>query len=49
VSHDPGVALEALLANPLVPSWGVAQRLLPRLLDANREHLPDWDALRQLR
>ena len=44
VSHDRDTALEALLANPLVPSWGVAERMLPRLLDANRDHLPGWDA-----
>ncbi len=44
VTHDRRVALEALLANPLVPSWGVAERMLPRLLDANRDYLPGWDA-----
>jgi 6-phospho-beta-glucosidase len=42
VNRDPQVALEALLANPLVASWGIAQRLLPRLLEANRDHLPGW-------
>jgi 6-phospho-beta-glucosidase len=42
VSRDHTVALEALLANPLIPSWGVAERMLPRLLDANREHLSGW-------
>jgi 6-phospho-beta-glucosidase len=42
-SYDFDVALEALLANPLVPSWGVAERMLPRLLDANRAHLPGWN------
>jgi 6-phospho-beta-glucosidase len=45
VSFDRGVAVEALLTNPLVPSWGVAERMLPRLLDANRDHLPGWAAL----
>jgi 6-phospho-beta-glucosidase len=49
VSHDRGTAVEALLANPLVPSWGVAERLLPRLLDANRDHLPGWHTPRPLR
>ncbi|MGH9289597.1 MAG: 6-phospho-beta-glucosidase [Acidimicrobiales bacterium] len=33
-------ALKALLANPLVPSYGVAEPLLAALLDANRCHLP---------
>jgi 6-phospho-beta-glucosidase len=33
-------ALEALLANPLVPSYGVAAPLLDALLDANRAFLP---------
>lgn len=49
VTFDAGVALEALLANPLIPSWGVAERLLPRLLDANRDHLPGWAGVRALR
>jgi 6-phospho-beta-glucosidase len=49
ITYDPDIALEALLANPLVPSWGIAERMLPRLLDANRDHLPGWSALRQLR
>jgi 6-phospho-beta-glucosidase len=34
------VALKALVANPLVPSYGVAVRLLDAILDANRAHLP---------
>ena len=33
-------AVKALLANPLVPSYGVAEPLLAALLDANRRHLP---------
>jgi 6-phospho-beta-glucosidase len=49
VSHDRGTALEALLANPLIPSWGIAHRMLPRLLDANRAHLPGWDTARESR
>jgi 6-phospho-beta-glucosidase len=49
ITYDPSIALEALLANPLVPTWGVAERMLPRLLDANRDHLPGWSALRQVR
>jgi len=42
VSRSETLALEALLANPLVPSWGVASRLLPALLAANAAHLPGW-------
>ena len=34
------VALEALLANPLVPSYGVAAPLLDALLEADKHHLP---------
>ena len=34
------VALRALLANPLVAQWDVAQPLLEALLKANRAHLP---------
>jgi 6-phospho-beta-glucosidase len=33
-------ALKALLANPLVPSFGVAAPLLDAILEANRRHLP---------
>jgi 6-phospho-beta-glucosidase len=49
ISNDRGIAMEALLANPLIPSWGVAERMLPRLLDANRDHLPAWNAVRARR
>lgn len=38
------VALRALLANPLVPSYGVAASLLDELLNANRVHLPRFFA-----
>ena len=34
------MALKALMANPLVGDYGVAQPLLDALLEANREHLP---------
>ena len=33
-------ALTALAANPLVPSFGVATRLLDAILEANRAELP---------
>jgi 6-phospho-beta-glucosidase len=37
---DRGVALKALLANPLVARWSIAEPLLGALLEANRAHLP---------
>jgi 6-phospho-beta-glucosidase len=37
---DRRIALQALLANPLVGRWEVAEPLLTALLDANRAHLP---------
>ncbi len=37
---DRGVALKALLANPLVPDYPTASALLDAILSANREHLP---------
>jgi len=37
---DRGLALKALMANPLVRDYDVAQPLLDALLDANRGHLP---------
>ena len=40
MSGSRGVALKALMANPLVPSYGVAVPLLDALLDADRAHLP---------
>src|SRR5262245_4031504 len=39
-SGDRGVALKALLANPLVARWSIASPLLDALLEANRTHLP---------
>ena len=40
ISGSRTVALKALLANPLVPSYGVAVPLLDALLEANRDLLP---------
>ena len=37
---DRGVALEALMANPLVARYSIAEPLLAALLEANRKHLP---------
>ena len=40
VSGDRQTALAALLANPLVRDYEVAEPLLDALLEANREYLP---------
>jgi 6-phospho-beta-glucosidase len=42
ITGDRQVALRALLANPLVARWSMAAPLLDALLDANREHLPQF-------
>jgi 6-phospho-beta-glucosidase len=42
VTGDKGAALQALLANPLVPSVGVAKALLDDLLEAHADHLPQF-------
>ena len=42
VNGDRKAALAALVANPLVPSVGVAIPLLEELLAANREYLPQF-------
>lgn len=39
-SGDRGIALKALLANPLIRNWEVARPLLDELLAANTAHLP---------
>jgi 6-phospho-beta-glucosidase len=39
-SGDRGIALRALMANPLVARWSIAEPLLEALLDANRDRLP---------
>jgi 6-phospho-beta-glucosidase len=39
-SGDRRTALRALMANPLVGEWAIAEPLLAALLDANRKHLP---------
>jgi 6-phospho-beta-glucosidase len=40
ITGDRGLALQALMANPLVRTYDVARPLLDALLDAHREHLP---------
>ena len=40
VGGDRGIALKALMANPLVREYEVAKRLLEALLVANRDDLP---------
>ena len=44
LSGDRRVAVDALAANPLVPSLDVAEALLDALLNAHREHLPAFFA-----
>ncbi len=44
VSGDRGIALKALMANPLTSEYRVAKPLLEALLEANREHLPRFFA-----
>lgn len=39
-SGDRRTALRALIANPLVGEWAIAEPLLAALLEANRRHLP---------
>ena len=42
VTGDRGAALQALLANPLVPSFGVAGAVLDDLLEAHADYLPQF-------
>ncbi|MEU1412601.1 6-phospho-beta-glucosidase [Streptomyces sp. NPDC005731] len=44
LTGDPTVARRALMANPLVREWGVANALLDALMEANRRHLPRFFA-----
>jgi 6-phospho-beta-glucosidase len=44
VTGDRGVALQALMANPLVRSYDIATPLLDALLEAHRAHLPQFFA-----
>jgi 6-phospho-beta-glucosidase len=43
-SGSRATALKALMANPLVPSYGTAEPLLAALLEANRAFLPRFSA-----
>ncbi|HEX8024667.1 MAG TPA: hypothetical protein VF484_00535, partial [Candidatus Limnocylindrales bacterium] len=43
-SGDQRIALLALLTNPLVGKWVMAEELLGALLEANRDHLPRFFA-----
>lgn len=40
VSGDRGIALRALMANPLIARYSIAEPLLAALLEANRDKLP---------
>lgn len=42
VTGDRGLALQALAANPLIPSIHQARQVLDALLEAHREHLPQF-------
>lgn len=42
VEGSKKVALQALVAHPLVPSFTVAKDLLDRILEANADHLPQF-------
>jgi 6-phospho-beta-glucosidase len=42
VSGDRDTAVRALMANPLVRSFDTARPLLDALLEAHREHLPQF-------
>ncbi len=44
ISGDRRTAIRAMVANPLVRQWPVAEPLLAELLDANRAHLPRFFA-----
>jgi len=47
VRGDRGAAAQALLANPLVPSFRVAAALVDDLLEAHAEHLPQFARTRR--
>ncbi|GLX71418.1 6-phospho-beta-glucosidase [Paenibacillus glycanilyticus] len=42
VTGDRGVALQAMVHHPLVPSVSVAQTLLGEMLEANKKYLPNF-------
>ncbi len=44
VTGDYATALQAFTLNPLVPSGDIAQTVLDELLDAHKEHLPQFFA-----
>jgi 6-phospho-beta-glucosidase len=44
ISGDRGTAVRALMANPLVGQWQIAEPLLDALLEANRSQLPRFFA-----
>jgi 6-phospho-beta-glucosidase len=46
LSGDRGTALKAMLANPLIGRWEIAEPLLDALLEAHRAHLPRFFAAR---
>ncbi|WP_195571707.1 6-phospho-beta-glucosidase [Paenibacillus sp. 1001270B_150601_E10] len=42
VTGDRGIALQAMVHHPLVPSVGVAEKLLDEMLEANKAYLPQF-------
>lgn len=42
ITGDRGIALQALVHHPLVPSVSVAKTLLEEMLEANKEYLPNF-------
>jgi len=42
ITGDKGIALQALVHHPLVPSVSVAKTLLEEMLEANKEYLPNF-------
>jgi 6-phospho-beta-glucosidase len=42
MTGDRGIALQALVHHPLVPSVSVAKTLLEEMLEANKEYLPKF-------
>lgn len=43
ISGDKGIALQAMVHHPLVPSVSVAKTLLEEMLEANKEYLPNFN------
>ena len=42
ITGDRGLALQALVHHPLVPSVSIAKDMLNEMLEANRKYLPNF-------